>query len=150
MTRDTLYDIIENARESDAFRNYLQVRDRVLAMLVQAQKENEFPSHYWEEELAGFDYMLDASPLIIKKLREHCYHLTGLRAYDYRGHHSHKREAFAGKLQALRQQDQDNVLVPESPLLGGFGHLIDGDLINIDTLKFYESIIALSKSGLLR
>jgi hypothetical protein len=28
--------------------------------------------------------MLDASPLIIRKLQKHCYHSTGLRAHDYR------------------------------------------------------------------
>ena len=93
--------------------------------------------------------MLDASPLIIEKLRHHCYHLTGVRVFDYRGHHTHQREAFARKLQVLRQQDDSNLLVSESPLLGGFGHLIDGALFNVDTLKYYESLIALSKAGLL-
>ena len=149
MTRDTLLNVIETARQSEAFRNYLQVRDRVLDMLEQEQKQANRPSDYWEEELAGFDYMLDASPLIVRKLREHCYHITGLRAYEYRGHHAHQCEAFARKLRALQQQDEDNLLVPESPLLGGFGHVIDGALVNIDTLKFYECLLALNKAGLL-
>ena len=149
MTRDALLNAIETARQSEAFRNYLQVRDRVVDMLEEAQRRADRPSNYWEEELAGFDYVLDASPLIIRRLREHCYHITGLRSFEYRGHHAHKRGAFAGKLEALRQQDEDNLLVPESPLLGGFGHMIGGALINVDTLKFYECLVALNKAGLL-
>jgi hypothetical protein len=35
------------------------------------------------------------------------------------------------------------------PYLGGFGFTIDGDLYNLDTLKFYECLIALQKAGLL-
>lgn len=149
MTHDSLLNTIETTKRSEVFRNYLQVRDRVLKMLDLMQKEADRPSNYWEEELAGFDYMLDASPLIVRKLREHCYHLTALRSYDYRSHHAHQRDAFARKLRALQQQDDDSLLVPESPVLGGFGHLIDGTLINLDTLKFYESLIALNKCQLL-
>jgi hypothetical protein len=61
------------------------VRERVLGMIDEMQQlEAHSPSEYWKAELTGLDYMLDASPLIIRKLREHCYHLTGLRAYDFR------------------------------------------------------------------
>ena len=141
-------EVLGAASRSEANRNYLQMRDCVLDMLSQMQNKNNRPSNYWEEELAGFDYMLDASPLIVRKLREHCYHLTGLRAYDYRGHHAHQRGLFAQKLRVLQQQDENDLLVPESPLLGGFGHEIDGVLVNLDTLKFYECLIALDKSKL--
>ena len=150
MIRSHLQDSIEAARESAAFRNYLQVRERVLDMLDEAQSWTDAPSDYWEEELEGFDYMFDASPLIIRKLREHSYHLTGLRANEYRKHHTHRQQLFATKLQALRLQDQDNLLVPESPALGGFGFEIDGALINMDTLKYYECLIALNKMGMLQ
>jgi putative sugar O-methyltransferase len=147
--RDSLLSAVETARHSEAYRNYLHVRKRVIEMLDMTQKQTDRPSDYWEEELFGFDYMLDASPLIVRKLREHCYHLTGLRSYDYRSHHVHQRDAFAKKLYALRELDDDALLVPESRELGGFGHVIDGALINIDTLKFYESLIAVNKAGLL-
>jgi putative sugar O-methyltransferase len=113
------------------------------------QLEAHAPSEYWKVELAGLDYMLDASPLIIRKLREHCYHLTGLLAYDYREHHTHRRHSLANKLELLSQQESKGLLVPESPLLGGFGFTIDGGLYNLDTLKFYECLIALQKAGLL-
>ena len=39
--------------------------------------------------------------------------------------------------------------MPESPRLGGFGHRIDGDLVNIATLKFYECLIALDRCQVL-
>ena len=32
--------------------------------------------------------------------------------------------------------------------MGGFGHNINGKLINKDTLKYYESLIALEKNGI--
>jgi len=146
---DILLNGIEAARQSAAFRNYLQVRDRVLDMLEEAQEYADPLSDYWKEESASVDYMLDASPLVIRNLREHCYHLTGLRSYEYRGHHAHQAEPFARKLQALRQLDTANLFVPEPPALGGFGHAVEGSLINLDTLKYYESLIALSKAGIL-
>lgn len=149
MTKSSLASAIESGKKSLAYRNYLKIRDRVLFMLEEGASESSLPSDYWEEELAGFNYMLDASPLIIEKLRHHCYHLTGLRDYDYRGHHAHLQGALEGKLRRLRQADRDNLLVPESPELGGFGYPIGGALFNLDTLKFYESLLALDKSELL-
>lgn len=149
MTRSFLFTAIDTARQSEAFRNYLHVRDRVLGMLEEVEGEESRPSDYWEEELAGFDYMLDASPLIIGKLRHHCYHITGLRVYDYRGHHGRQRGAFERKLRLLQEKDNGNLLVPESPLLGGYGHEIDGALFNLDTLRFYECLIALNQLGLI-
>ncbi|MBI5578636.1 MAG: putative sugar O-methyltransferase [Deltaproteobacteria bacterium] len=140
---------IESARSEAAYQNYLVVRERVLSMMREASNQEHLPSRYWSEELAGFDYMLDASPIIIQKLREHCYHITGLRSYEYRRHHSHQAGAFLNKLNALRRLDHKNLFVPESSLLGGFGHDINGVKVNIDTLKFYESLIAMDQGGLL-
>ena len=150
MFKQALNDLIAEETHSSQYRHYLDVRERVLGMIDEMQQlEAHSPSEYWKEELAGLDYMLDASPLIIRKLREHCYHLTGLHAYDYREHHEHRRHYLDNKLALLRQQESKGLLVPESPLLGGFGFQIDGDLCNLDTLKFYECLIALQKAGLL-
>jgi hypothetical protein len=150
MFKQALKDLIAEETHTSQYRHYLDVRERVLEMIDEIQQlEAHAPSEYWKAELAGLDYMLDASPLIIRKLREHCYHLTGLHAYNYREHHEHRRRTLATKLALLRQQESKGLLVPESPLLGGFGFTIDGDLCNLDTLKFYECLIALQKSGLL-
>ena len=138
--------------ESAAYQNYLYVRDHVLKMKNLSNFASEGvsrPSQYWREELANFDYMIDASPLLISKLRHHTYHLTGLRVYDYRSTQERKKALFQEELNELKKLDKDNLLIPESPILGGFGYEIDGHLYNLDTIKFYECLIALAKSRIL-
>jgi putative sugar O-methyltransferase len=142
-----LRDSIEKARSSPAFRHYEHVRDLVLRMMDEAAGYQ--PSSYWQQEIAGFDYMFDASPLVVAKLREHEYHLTGLRSYEYRQHHADYARRFASKLRQLREVDTSSLFVPESEALGGFGHHIDGQLVNLDTLRFYECRIALDRAGVI-
>lgn len=144
---DILRDSIEKARRSPAFRHYERVRDLVLRMVDDSADYEA--SAYWQQEIEGFDYMLDASPLVIAKLREHEYHLTGLRSYEYRQHHADYARRFASKLRRLKDVDASNLFVPESDELGGFGHRIDGQLVNLDTLKFYECRIALDRAGVI-
>lgn len=141
---------LEHARESTEYRNYLAVREQVFAMMRNAPAEKDVPSAYWREELAGFEYMFDAPPLVIQKLRHHCYHISGLRDYDYRAHHGHQAHLFERKLRLLQAKDtRGGLWVPESPQLGGFGFSVDGVLYNLDTLRFYECLIALDRGGFL-
>jgi hypothetical protein len=134
-----------------AFRNYEYARDRVLEMREQVAAAPEYrPSAYWEEELSTFEYMLDATPLVIEKLRHHTHCLTGLRAYDYRSHKTRAKTRFTEKLHALVKVGSRDLLVPEWRPLGGFGFEIDGQLFNIDTLKFFEVLIALHKGSVLQ
>jgi hypothetical protein len=144
---NTLRDSIEKARNSPAFRHYEHVRDLVLRMMDEARGYQT--SAYWQQEIEGFDYMFDASPLVIAKLREHEYHLTGLRSYEYRQHHTDYARRFASKLRRLKEADTSNLFLPEAEALGGFGHRIDGQLVNLDTLKFYESRIGLDRAGVI-
>ena len=151
-TAEQLKDRVDALRESRAYRNYEMVRERVLEMkaLEESRRTGIFaPSDYWEEELANFEYMWDASPFIIEKLRHHTFHITGLRVYDYRSNKDKVEAQVARKLAALRQVGGDELLVPEARELGGFGFQIDGGLYNVDTLKFYESLIALQKGAVL-
>jgi len=143
--------LLSQARLSPAYQNYCRVRTRVFDMLEEscAAEDGADASDYWQEELAGFEYLLDASPLIVQRLREHCYHLTGLLSYPYRSHHSHKSYKLRKKLEALQTVDKSGLCVPEARAMGGFGYEINGELFNIDTLKFYESMIALDKGGAL-
>ena len=144
-----LIDKVKDSYNSASYNNYLEVREHVFSMMDH-QFDNSSPSNYWKEEIEGFDYMFDASPLIINKLREHCYHLTGIKSFDYRDHHKENSVHFENKLNSLKNLDENNCLfVPEAQLLGGFGHRINGDLVNIDTLKFYESLIVLENMGIL-
>ncbi len=149
MQKKTFEAKLEFLKQTDAFKNYLYIREWVMRVLEEEKEIVDDPSDYWQEEVDGFDYMLDASPFIINKMREHCYHLTGLRSYEYRQHHIHQAKQFEQKLNALQKMDKNNLLIAESSILGGFGHNLNGKLFNIDTLKFYESLIALQESDIL-
>lgn len=137
-------------RASPGFHNYLYVRERVLEMRAQVDADPNYkPSAYWEEELSNFEYMLDASPLIVDKLRAHSFHITGLHVHDYRSGRDRKQARYADKLHALQAQGKPELFVPEPAALGGFGFTIDGHLVNLDTMKFFEVLIALDKGAVL-
>ncbi|MBI4263004.1 MAG: putative sugar O-methyltransferase [Acidobacteria bacterium] len=131
------------------FQAYLRARDAVLRMKGMAPADASAPSAYWAEELDNIDYMIEASPLVVRKLRHHAFHITGIRPYDYREKHDGRRQQFEGRLRALRAIGGDGLLVPESPVLGGYGYDIDGRLFNVDTIKFYEVLIGMERGGVL-
>lgn len=148
--RDELSARVAALRESPAYSNYERVRDEVLQMLDMSSETAEgAPSAYWEHELRNFEYMLDASPLIVESLRHHTFHVTGMRTYEYRPHRDEARRRLEAKLRMLVELEGDALLVPESPALGGFGHEIDGALYNTDTLKYFEVLIALERGAIL-
>jgi hypothetical protein len=141
---------LTSLRTSPGFRNYQYVRERVFQMRTKVNESHDYkPSAYWAEELENFEYMLDAPPLIIDKLRHHTFHITGLRVHDYRSGRERRRGQFAEKLNALLAQHKPELFVPEAEALGGFGFTIDGHLVNLDTLKFFEVLIALDKGSVL-
>jgi hypothetical protein len=149
-TREGLVQKLERLRSEPAYASYERVREEVFRMKDAEPATGADPSAYWREELGNFEYMLDASPLVIEKLRHHTYHITGLKVYDYRSHAYKRQEGLEEKLAALRSLGGDELRVAEAPDLGGFGFHIDGGLYNIDTLKFYEALIALEKGGVLK
>lgn len=136
-------------RGSAAYQNYLSVRRHVLEMRAQVEAAGYRPSEYWQEELSRLEYILDASPLIVDALRHHTFHVTGLRVYDYRSQRKRAKEQLTEKLRALKAVARPGLLVPEWRGMGGFGFEIDGELFNIDTLKFFEVMIALDKGAVL-
>ena len=133
-----------------SFDTYQRVRDAVLRMKARsaAASGSHRPSDYWAEELENFDYMIEASPLIIRKLRQHAFHITGTRPYDYRNARD-QQSHFERRLRALIELGGRELLVPENPALGGFGFQIDGALHNVDTLKFFEVLVGMKRSGIL-
>lgn len=134
------------------YRSYLHAREQVLTMLDNASRVGDpdaAPSDYWSGELANVEYMLDASPLIVDRLRQHCYHITGIWPYNYGPHRERSRAQHAAKLDALMEAGDPSLFVPESPLLGGFGFDFEQGLVNVDTLKFFEVLIALDRAELL-
>ena len=126
----------DDLRASPEFQSYMRARDAVLRM-KRASAAGASPSAYWAEELDNIDYIIDASPLIVRKLRHHAFQITGVRPYDYRIKNDGRREYFEARLQALRSLGGDALLVSESPALGGFGYSIEDRLFNVDTVKFY-------------
>jgi putative sugar O-methyltransferase len=141
---------VDEAESSPGFEAYREARSHVFAMRDREQREAgsvAAPGDYWREELEQFDYMLDAPPLVVAKLRRHCYHLTGLRPYDYRTNKSSSRVARRKK--ALEAAGGSELVLPEPELLGGFGFRLDGGLYNVDTLKYSEALIALRRAGIL-
>ena len=139
-------------KASPEFLNYLYVLDRVQRMMASHSPnfvDIHTPSSLWRRGFALSDYMVDASPLIIRKLRHHCYHFNDVHRSDYRPNQEVARQGYVKKLRMLQAVDRSGVLVPESPILGGFGHEIDGELYNQDTLRYYESLIALDLGGIL-
>lgn len=138
-------------RDGRAYQGYLDVRASVFAMMDAWDRSPECgPSAYWREEINGFAYLFDASPLLIDRLREQSYHITGLKSYEYRAHHSHRAKPFEDKFKMLAAVDPVGLFVPEAAALGGFGFDFGAGLVNIDTLKFYEVMIGLEKSGALK
>ena len=75
--------------------------------------------------------------------------MTGIWAYNYRSHRDRDLARHRLKLEALHGIGRPELFVPESPLLGGFGFDVDGSLVNVDTLKFYEVLLALDKGAVL-
>jgi hypothetical protein len=151
-SREALAATLARLRSSDAYRNYELTRERVFDMKDRARAAGpaDGPSKYWTYELGNFDYMIDASPLVIDKLRHHCHHITGVRPYEmHRAAKQDHVESFRAKLEMLAPLGPRELLVPESPILGGFGYQVDVGMVNVDTMKFFEVALALEKAGVL-
>lgn len=148
----TIFDFknqIEKEKDSLFYKNYIETRDIVFKMLEEEKNAGFVPSAYYKEEMVGLEYMLDASPFIVKKLRHHCHHITGVKEYEYRSHHRKRAQDFEKKLSELKNADKWNLFVSENRLLGGFGFEKNGELYNADTFKYYECLIAMQKGGVL-
>jgi putative sugar O-methyltransferase len=109
-------------------------------------------SKYWEEESQSISYLQNATPEILERLREHCHWITGLTAYQYAKHHqkTQSHENLANRLYELIDNYPDIPVVPERREYAGFGFEIDGNLYNVDTLKYHEVIVGLHKSGIIK
>ena len=134
-----------------AYDAYRRVREEVLRM--QAPRDDgdrdAAPSQYWADELEHIDYLFDASPLVIRKLRHHAFHITGVRPYDYRGA-GEQRAYFEQRLRALAGlAGGSDLLLGDHETLGGFGFEIDGRRHNVDTLKFFEVLVGMHRGGIL-
>lgn len=133
-------------KDTRAFLTYQRILPSFNDLIL---KQRSSVSDYWAEEVDGFSYMFEAPPSVINRLRHHCYHITGELPYKYRSHHNYNSNKYKSKLELLNSLTVSNLIVSEPENLGGFGYEFDGNLFNIDTLKYYECAIALEKSGIL-
>ena len=133
--------------DETAFEVYRQVRDEVVRMQSYDPGRRDAPSRYWTGELEHIDYLFDASPLVIRKLRQHAFHITGVRPYDYRGA-GEQRTYLERRLRALEAlAGGSDLLLGDHEALGGFGYAIDGRRHNVDTLKFFEVLAGMKRAG---
>jgi hypothetical protein len=119
---------------SPSYANYKRVCDYLGVMMddwVRLDPDGG-PSAYWKEEIEGFLYLFDASPLLVEKMREQCYHITGIKSYEYRTHHSHQARRFIPKYKMLKKADPTGLFVPEPPEMGGFGLDVGDGRVNLD------------------
>ena len=135
--------------QPDAYQTYLTVRDAVRRMTGHGELGSARPSAYWAEELSNIDYMIEASPLIVGKLRHHAFQITGVRPYEYRVQDNSRRDAFEQRLRALIELGGRDLLVPEHEALGGFGYRLAEGLCNLDTLKYFEVLLGMRRAGVL-
>ncbi|SME99211.1 putative sugar O-methyltransferase [Tistlia consotensis] len=141
----------DGLQDRDLQRRFQRVRDAVQAMsALPAGGVAAQATGYWRTALDDSRYLLDAGPAVVERLRRHCGFVTGVQSYDYRPDGPPERAAaIAEKLAVLRGLDVSDLFVPEARELGGFGVEIDGALVNLDTLRFYESLLAMDRGGAL-
>jgi hypothetical protein len=132
------------------FGNYLAVLETVqrIAQREQATQPRDLDENQ-VERFRALDFMFGASPSLVQELRRHCHHISGPREEDYGPDQNEHRGLFKQKLKRLVKVGGRDILVTESPALGGFGFRVDGELYNLDTLKFYEAMIAMRRSAIL-
>lgn len=134
----------------DAFENYKIALQYIQSVYpIQNASVNDDKSDYWKEEVDMLDYMLDATPRIINRLRHHCHLITGIRPYEYRSNREGINYVYREEIERLNKLGCSDLLIPENRMLGGFGHEIDGELYNYDTLKYYRCLITLKLTGVL-
>jgi hypothetical protein len=124
-----------------AFGHYLQVREWAGALASDAATTDPLA-----QQLAR---VWNASPEDVAQLRRWCDPISGVRAADYES----PSEALARRLQreamALRSHRGTELLVQESPILGGFGIVRNGQRVNEETLRWFAAAIALEDGGVL-
>ncbi|CAB4334965.1 MAG: putative sugar O-methyltransferase [Actinobacteria bacterium] len=105
-------------------------------------------SQYWTREIESLEYLFDASPSILKRLREHCHWVTGISSYQYANHHfdTPPHLALIERIGELSNRKPNLEIYPERETYGGFGFPFQGNIYNADTLKYHEVIIGLTES----
>ena len=94
-------------------------------------------------------HLADLGAEEVSRLRHEGTYVGGVAPTDYERPSTAAVGLFCDKLKRLVKLGGKDLVVSESPALGGFGHRVHGDLYNLDTLKHLEVLIALRRGGLL-
>ncbi|NQW10198.1 MAG: hypothetical protein HQ481_10010 [Alphaproteobacteria bacterium] len=129
---------IAEARNSEAFRNYLDARDVACAMLDETGLLDEAISTW-----------MDASPLMVANLRgcmgRECGDDPGHYRGDYQGHEVMVRHLH----QALNRLDNQNLWSREPDALGQYGYESDAGRLNLTGAASRYALLALNEVGFL-
>lgn len=125
-----------------------EILPRINKYIARLEQDRESVSQYWQKEILAFDYLFDASPLVLANIRHHCFHITGEHQYSYRIG-SINFENLKKRWDQLRSFDQVGLKISDTSKLGGFGYELDGAIVNVDVLKFYEVILTLQKASII-
>lgn len=120
--------------------------------LIQNKDKNYEYSKYWSEEIEPLNYLFEPTQRLVEKWRQHMFWITGDLVYNYKNHHKNSKKFDQIKFRFLNMKERypHHKFIFEPKNLGGYGFELDGGLVNIDTLKFNESIIALDNIELLK
>ncbi len=86
-------------------------------------------------ESAVSAHLADLGAEQVSRLRREGTHVGGVAPTDYERPSKAAVGLFCDKLKRLVKLGGKDLVVTESPALGGFGHTVHGDLYNLDTLR---------------
>lgn len=123
---------------------YKAILPKILMMLNNSSSLQGVESESSIKKIKSVEYIYDSNPALINSIREHYHQIDGINPYNYHRPNPEDVRLYANKLKLLKSLDDDSLFVPESEVLGGFGYNIDGELVNINTLRYYESVLAIN------
>ena len=131
-----------------AYDHYLRVRE--WARALSARQPTSAPSEDWGEgTMRALAHLWEADRATIAQLRRFCEPITGVRAADYDAPSETLTRMLQRQAMALANHRGAELLVAESPALGGFGVIRSGRRLNEDTLRWFAAAIALQDGGVL-
>jgi len=132
-----------------AYEHYLRVREwaRTIAAASSGAPAHGHPAD--DETARALAHLWEATPETIAQLRRWCEPISGVRSADYEPPSAELTRRLQRESMALRSHRGMELFVQESPALGGFGALRNGQRLNEETLRWFAAAIALEDGGVL-
>jgi len=136
----------EDAALTNAYAHYVEVRDWLRPF---SGSHGVGLTAGEQEMVARLGHLWDATPDMIAALRQSCEPITGVGPADYAESSSELGIRLKNDISFLRRLGSDDLFVPESPLLGGFGFKRQHGLYNVDTVRCFKALMALNDAAIL-